>query len=236
MSEPWMLEMSKHSMRCGLELEVEQVAQRAQQLLRLPARVLPLEVEGQAGVAHDELQQPQLLAALRHVDRAPPSRAARRATPRAARGRGSRCGTSDLARHVAPARVELLQRLGQHRLRLGQAVEQEALARHHLAVAHAEDLHRRALALDVRGEQVALLDVGGGDLLRRLEPHQRLHLVAQRRRLLVALRPRRGRHLLAQAPRHLLGAPLQEQPRVLARRGGSARASRSRPRTARGSA
>ena len=123
----------------------------------------------------------------------------------------------DLARHVAAAGVELLQRRGEHRLGLGQAVEEKPLPRHHLAVAHAEGLHRRPLALDVRGEEVPLLDVGRGDLLRRLQPQQGLDLVAQRGRLLVALGGRGTLHLLAQAPGHFLGAPLQEEPRVLAR-------------------
>ncbi len=192
MSEPWMLEMSKHSMRL-----------RARPRGR-GGRAAPAGSPATAGAGASTRARRPAARCGRRARAGAASRPRcgtwiRTAVPRRAReprleqlAVGDLLGHDDLARHVAPARVELLQRRGEHRLGLGQAVEQEALARHHLAVAHAEDLHRRALALDVRGEEVALLDVGGRDLLRRLEPHQGLHLVAQRRRLLVALARRRA--------------------------------------------
>ena len=101
-------------------------------------------------------------------------------------------------------------------LGLGQALQQEALARHHLAVAHGEDLQRRALALDVRGQQVALVELGRGDPLRRLQALQRADLVAQAGGLLEALPGGGLLHLATQSPHDLVGAPLQEQARVLA--------------------
>ena len=67
------------------------------------------------------------------------------------------------------------------------------------------------------GEEVALLDVRGRDLLGGLHAQQRPDLVAQRGRLLEALAPGRFLHLPAEPLRHLLGAALQEEPRVLAR-------------------
>ena len=73
------------------------------------------------------------------------------------------------------------------RLGLGHAVEQEGVASRDPAVAHGEDLERRALALDAGGEQVALPELGGGDALRGLQTLQGPHLVAQGRCLLEAL-------------------------------------------------
>ena len=77
MSEPWMFEMSKHSMRRGSTSRSSRSRSAAQDLLRLLARMLPLEVEGELRVAHHELEQPHLLAALRHADAHAASRAAR---------------------------------------------------------------------------------------------------------------------------------------------------------------
>jgi len=110
-----------------------------------------------------------------------------------------------------------LQRRREHGLRLGETVEKEALASHHLAVADREDLDGGALSLHVGGEEVALLEVGGRDLLGRLEPLERAYLVAHRGGLLEALLGRHAPHVGAQAAHHLLRPPLEEEPRVLAR-------------------
>ncbi len=85
-----------------------------------------------------------------------------------------------------------------------------------MPVAHGEDLQRGPLSLHVRPEHVPLLEVGGGDLLRRLQPLQRPHLVAQAGRLLEALLAGRFLHGGLQPAQHLVGAPFQEQPGVFA--------------------
>ena len=92
-----------------------------------------------------------------------------------------------LARHVAAAGVELLDGRAQDGLGLGEAVEEVALARHDLAVPHREHLDRGPVTLHVGAEEVALLDVGGRDLLRGLQPLEGPHLVAQAGRLLEAV-------------------------------------------------
>ena len=121
-----------------------------------------------------------------------------------------------LARNVPAVGVELLQRRGEDGLRLGEAVEEEALPGHHLPVADGERLDRRPVPLHVGGEEVALLQLGGRDLLRRLQPLQGPDLVAQGGRLLEALLDRHALHVGAQATHHLLGAPLQEETGVVA--------------------
>ncbi len=234
MSEPWMFEMSKHSMRCGSTSR----SSRSRSARRISCDCL-------RGCFHSSSNASRALRSTSSSRRSfsprcgtwivDPSRAAGLEPGLEQRGVGDLGGHQDLARHVAARRVELLQRLREHQLGLGQLVEQEALARHHLAVAHAEDLHRRPLALDVRREQVALLDVGRGDLLRRLHAQQRLHLVAQRGRLLVALLGRRALHLrraAAAPPRPCAPRGTAARPRTS---GGSGRARRSARRTAPGS-
>ena len=95
-----------------LDLEVEEVPQRAQDLLRLLARVLPLQLEGQPRVAHDELEQAQLLPALGHVDadEGPAPGGEPRLQEVAVR---DLLRHHDLAGHVAPPGVELLQGRGE---------------------------------------------------------------------------------------------------------------------------
>ena len=69
----------------------------------------------------------------------------------------------------------------------------------------------------MRAEEVALVDVGGGDLLRRVEPVQGPDVVAQGGRLLEPRLLGRLHHLGLEALHHLVRAPFQEQPRVLRR-------------------
>ena len=102
-------------------------------------------------------------------------------------------------------------------LRLGESVEEETLARHDLAVADGEGLDRRPLPLQMGGEQVPLLELGGRDLLGRLETFERPDLVAQGGRLLEALVRGHALHVAAQAAHDLLGAPLEKEPGVVAR-------------------
>ena len=63
MSEPWMLEMSKHSMRRGSTSRSRR--SRSARRISCDCRrgLLPLQVERESGVAHDEVEQPPLLAA-----------------------------------------------------------------------------------------------------------------------------------------------------------------------------
>ena len=200
-----------------LHLEVEQVAQAAQDLLGLLARMLPLEVEGDVRVAHHQLEQPHLLPALGHAD------ADLRAAP-LGQPRLEQLAVRDLLPGASTSRgtyralgVELLHRVGQQPLRLRHLVQQVPLAADHLAVAHREHLQRGALPLDVGAEQVPLVDVGGGDLLRRLQPLEGADLVAQAGRLLEAIHRRRRLHLALQPLHDLVRAPLEEQPRVVHR-------------------
>ena len=177
--------------------------------------MLPLQVEGQLGVAHHQLQEAHLLAALRGPDpdeRPPPLR-----EPRLEQlALRHVVGDEDLARNVTARGVELLDGRAEQGLGLGEPVEQVALAGHDLAVANREDLDRRALALHVDPEEVALLQVRGRDLLRRLQPLERAHLVAQAGRLLEPVFGGGHLHLLPEPARHLLGAALEEEPGVLA--------------------
>src|SRR3990172_9472882 len=198
-----------------LHLQVEQIPERAEDLLGLRARMLPLHLEGETRVADDEVEQPELLPPLRDAD------AHVRPPPRGEPGL-QQLPVRDLRRHehlaghVAPGGVELLDGRGEDGLRLREAVEEEALACHDLAIAHGEDLDRRPSALDLGREEVALLEVRGRDLLRHLQALEGADLVAQARRLLEALAGRRSLHRRPQAVYHFLRASLEEEPRVFA--------------------
>jgi len=172
--------------------------------------VFPLQLEGQLGVALHQLEQAHLLAAFRHADAG--ARAAPHGQPLLQQGLAFDLRRDQhLARDITPLRVVLLHGLRQEVLGLGQLVEQVAFARHDLAVAHGEDLQRRAIAFDVGGEEVALLELGGRDLLRRAQPLQAADLVAQRLRLLVALVRRRLLHLRLEPRDHLVRLALEEE-------------------------
>ena len=96
----------------GLDLEVEKVAEGPEDLLRLLPRVLPLELEGEPGIADHEVEKPELLAALRGADANP--RAPARAQPgleQLAVGHLRR--DQHLAGDVAAVGVELLERRGE---------------------------------------------------------------------------------------------------------------------------
>ncbi len=199
-----------------LDLEVEDVTERPEDLLGLLSRVLPLQLEGQARVADHEVQQAQLLPPLRGAD--PDPRAPALAQPGLEQlPIGQVHGEQDLAGDVPPPGVELLEGRGQHGLRLGEAIEEKALPRHDLAVPNRESLERRPLAFDVGGKEVPFFQLGGGDLLRRLEALEGPDLVAEGGRLFEALLPGHPLHVRAQAAHHLLRAPLEEETGVVAR-------------------
>ena len=201
MSEPWMFEMSKHSMRRGSTSRSSRSRSAAQDLLRLLARMAPLQVEGEPRVAHDQLQQPHLLA------RAAGTRMRTwRPAPRGQPGLqqlavGHLRRDQHLARHVArPSRVELLDRRrtgsapAPPRGRAGSPRGATTLP------SRTENTCSAARSpLHVGPEEVALLEVGGGDLLRRLQALQGPDLVAQAGRLLEAIPRRRLLHLRAAA-------------------------------------
>ena len=118
-----------------LHLQVQHVAQRAQDLLRLAAGMPPFQVEGQPRVAQHHLQQPDLLAPLGHADvDDSPRRSDSHCSSSA--WSGTAAGTSTSRGHLAPLRVELLDRGRQEAVGLGQGLLEEALARH--------DAYRRA--------------------------------------------------------------------------------------------
>ena len=235
MSEPWMFEMSKHSMRRGSTSRSSR-----------SCRARRISCDCWRGCFHSRSKASCALRTTSSSRRSFSPRWGVRILTRVPRRCGQPLlqqlvvghllGHQQLAGDVAPRRVELLDGAGEHRLGLGQPVEQEALARHHLAVAHAEGLHRRPLPLPVHPEQVALLELGGGDLLRRLHPREGLHLVAQGGRLLEAVLAGRALHLARAGasppprcgPRGRAGRPRRTR--------GSGRASRPRPRRGPGSA
>jgi hypothetical protein len=63
----------------------------------------------------------------------------------------------------------------------------------------------------VGAEEVALVDVGSGDLLRRLQPFEGTDLVAQACRFLEAIDRGGGFHLALEPLHHLVRAPLEEE-------------------------
>ncbi len=170
MSDPWMFEMSKHSIRRGSTSR----SSRSRSARRISW-------DWRRGCFHSRSKARRALRTTRSRSRNFSPRCGtriwtwvprRRAQPRLEQlAVGNLPGHEDLPRHVAAGgRVVLLDGRGEHALGLGQLVEQVALARHHLAVAHGEHLDGRPLALHARGEEVALLEVGGRDLLGRLQP------------------------------------------------------------------
>ena len=215
MSEPWMFEMSKHSMRRGSTSR----SSRSWSARRISCDCL-------RGCFHSRSKASLALRTTSSSRRSFSPRWGVRMRTRVPRRWVSHCSsssrsatssaTSSSRGHVAARRVELLDGVREHGLGLGEAVEEEALPGHHLPVAHAERLHGRPLALHVHAEEVALLDLRGRDLLRGLQPLEgatwsRRDAASSKRSSAAApsIPPRRRFT-------HLLGAPLQEQPRVLA--------------------
>ncbi len=217
MSEPWMFEMSKHSMRRGSSSRSSR--SRSARRISCDWRRGCFHSRSKASlrVADHELEQPHLLAALRRADPhlgAPPLADSHGSSSSRSR---DLLGHQDLARHVAARR----------RRTAGWSWARTPSG----SVSRSSRKPSRATTLPSRTaktwtaarspstctpEEVALLELGGGDLLRRLQPLQGAHLVAQAAGLLEAILGRRLLHLAAQPPHHLVGAALEEEPRVLA--------------------
>ena len=116
----------------------------------------------------------------------------------------------NLARDVAIVLVETRHRLLEDAVLVAHAVEQETLIRGDAAIAHAEDLERRTTLLDVDAEDVALVDLGGGDLLRHLEAFEGLDGVAHGGRVLKPLFLGRLRHAGAEILEDLVGSAFEK--------------------------
>ncbi len=125
-------------------------------------------------------------------------------------------GDENLPRNVAARGIELLQGRSEHGVGLREVIEKVTLPGDHLPVPHRKDLNRCTLAFHVDSEQIPLLQLRGGDLLWGLQALESTELVTQGRRCLETLAPRGFVHGALQPLDHLAGAPLDEEPRILA--------------------
>ena len=189
--------------------QAERLHEGDENFARTLLRMTPFQIMGELGVAGDEFEQTDLLAALGHAEShlgAPPFAEPGGQSVHSLEG----LGHQDLARHVAIVLVETRDRLFENAVLVAHPVEKETLARRHPAVPHAEDLQRRATLFDVNAEDVAFVGLGGGDLLRHLEAFEGLDGITHGGRVFEKLLFGRLVHAGAQVLQDLVGAAFEE--------------------------
>ena len=216
MSLPWIVEMSKHSMRRGRRLQTQH---RAQRLERLEVRGDDLVVPGpvrQLGVARRQLHERPPVATLRHQELHAPPGAGRHPL-------SHRVLVLDAHRQVDfrrrdAALVELPED-GVHHVGVagdqGASLDDELDALDHPAAAHREHLDHAAARPQLQAEDVAIRGLRRGQLLLALG--QRLHgaqRVPQLGGFLEPLALGRRVHAPAEGLAQFLGAALQQHPGV----------------------
>ena len=154
-SPPWKVEMSTHSTRFGGLRSCRRSCSSSRGLVRALLVVAPLE-EGLARVRARQLDQPDLLAALRHQDRHHAPLRSRSSSARAL-GVVELDRQQDLVGDEALALIELRQQRAEHLL-VGQLPvgEAEALVRGQLAAADHQHLRLDEAALAVDAEHVLI--------------------------------------------------------------------------------
>ena len=237
MSEPWMFEMSKHSMRRGSTSRSSSVAQRRAGSPATACAGGATPGRRRARVAHHQLQQAHLLARAggRGCARALPRRCGEPRLQQLAVGQLRR--DQHLPRDVAPVRVVLLDGGGQEPLRLrhacpaGSPRARPPCRRAPRRPAARPGRHSTWAPKRSRSSRSVVVIFCGVSSRSRVRIWSR-RLAASSKRSSAAA----SSICALQAAHHLVRAPLQEQPRVLGGLAVALQASRSRPRTAPGSA
>ena len=211
--------MSKHSIRRGISGSRNAAWMfSSASVLRRALGVEPRSI-GEFSVASHQLQQPALVAALRHADSHPTAGALREPAL-------NRLGLLRQRRHVHVGRrllirVELLHRRFDHRglaARVGTRFRRELHALDDAAASHEEHLHDDAARPDLDAEHVAIAQLGAGHLLLPLaDGLHRPHRVTKRRSLLEPFVLRRIHHPRFEVVRQLVVPAFQEQAGVLHR-------------------
>ena len=212
---PWMVLMSKHSMRIGAAGRPSAVASSSS-----APRVRPWSASQRA------CSRASVSAAFRPASARSALPSPRcgtvRATllPRRSRRKASSSSASDSARGTRirggtePGRGVVLAHEGGQRLLVGpvpEVLQLEHVPADGLAVADGEQLHGGLVARPREAQDVQLAAREAGHLLRLHRPLDGAHLVPERRGAFVLHRVRRGGHLPLDGPRDLLLAPVEEQ-------------------------
>ena len=200
-SLPWIVEMSKHSMRRGSAGSAEHALQRLERVVLRRRRLVEPRLVRERGVAVRELHEPALLAALRDDDAHASAGARPTATLRAPRARPARPARESpaarrAARRTAASPLRALRLRARPTIGVASAPELDALD--DAAAADLEHLDDDAGRAALQAEHVAVAELGRRHLL--LPIVQRLHGARSRRAAAPPPRTARRRRPRPSAP------------------------------------